>query len=130
MLLDAQNIFSDNQSITEESVNSTNIVAFGKGDISYLPLFIVVSEDFNDATDLTVSIQTADNAEFSTPKTLAKSTLELKELKTGKRFPLNHLPSGCEGYIRLLYTTTGTQETKGRITAGVTAGNEYSWHDM
>ena len=47
MLLDSQNLFSDNQKISKASpADSDNIVKFGKGDISYLPLLIQVTNDF------------------------------------------------------------------------------------
>ena len=46
MLLDAQTMFSDNQQITSGTINSTNIVKFGKGDVSFVPVIIQVTKSF------------------------------------------------------------------------------------
>ena len=45
MLLDAQCLFSDAQAITATAA-STNVVRFGKGEFTFVPLLIQVVEDF------------------------------------------------------------------------------------
>ncbi len=124
MLLDSQNLFSDNQAITTGSINSDNTVCFGKGDVSFVPLLIQVVSDFSNLTSLTVKIQTSETEDFSSNEELATSTLELAELKSGKRFPISYLPKGNKGYMRIVYSVDGTQETTGKITAGVIAADE------
>ncbi len=124
MLLDAQNIFSDNQSITTGKINSDNTVCFGKGDVSFVPLLIQVVEDFSNLTSLTVKIQTSATEDFSSSEDLVTSTMELANLKAGARFPISFLPKGNKGYMRIVYTVEGTEETTGKITAGVIAADE------
>ena len=129
MLLDAQNLFSEKQDITTGTIYSTNVVNFGKNDISFVPVVIQAVEDFSSLTSLSVLIQTSDNAEFSNPVDLAQSKLELAELKAGAKFPITYLPKGNKGFIRLAYVVDGS-ETTGKITAGAVASNELSYHEM
>ncbi len=124
MLLDSQNLFSDNQPITTGTINSDNIVYFGKGDVSFAPLLIQVVNDFSNLTSLTVKILTSETEDFSSSEELVNSTLELEELKSGQRFPINYLPKGNKGYMKIVYTVNGTAETTGKITAGVIAADE------
>ncbi len=121
MLLDTQNLFSDNQAITS-SAPSENIVRFGLGDFTFVPLLIQVTEDFATLTSLTVSVQTSANEDFSNPVDLAQATAAAADLKAGTAIPINYIPSGNLGYIRIYYTVTGLNATAGKITAGVTAG--------
>ncbi len=118
MLLDSQNLFSDNQKITK-TADSTNIVRFGAGDISYLPLLIQVVNDFSTCQSLTVKIITSDNPAFARPVELAQTTIARVELKAGKKFPICHMPKGNLGYVKLNYAVTGSDEETGAITAGV-----------
>ena len=129
MLLDAQNLFSENQEMTTGTIYSTNVVKFGKNDISFVPVVIQAVEDFTGLSSLNVSIQTSEDAEFSLPVDLAQSKLDLAELKAGAKFPITYLPKGNKGYIRLAYTIEGSEAT-GKITAGVVASNELSYHEM
>ena len=80
MLLDTQNLFSDAQAITATAA-SDNVVRFGKGDISFLPLLIQVVEDFATLTSLTVKVQTASDSAFTTPVDLASTTIAVADLK-------------------------------------------------
>ena len=121
MLLDTQTLFSDNQAITA-SAASDNVVRFGLGDCTFVPLLIQVTEDFATLTSLTVKIQTAVDSAFTTPVDLAQSTVAVADLKKGAVIPINYIPSGNLGYIRIYYTVTGSNATKGKITAGVVAG--------
>ena len=130
MLLDTQNLFSDAQAITSGTIYSTNTVKFGKNDISFVPVIIQAVSDFSNLTSLTVKIQTSDSEDFTSAVDLAESTLLLADLKAGKKFPISYLPKGNKGYIRLAYVVTGTAETTGKITAGVVASDELSYHEM
>lgn len=124
MLLDSQNLFSDAQSITTGTIQSANIVKFGDGDISYLPLLIQVVADFSKLTSLTCNIITSATEDFSEATTLASSKMVLADLKSGNTFPISYMPKGNLGYIKLTYVVEGTAETTGKITAGVTASCE------
>ena len=130
MLLDAQNLFSDAQEITSGTIYSTNVVRFGKNDISFVPVIIQAVSDFTNLTSLNVKIQTSETSDFSSSSDLAESTMVLTDLKAGKKFPISYLPKGNKGYIRLAYTVEGTTETTGKITAGVVASDELSYHEM
>ena len=121
MLLDTQNLFSDAQAITATAA-SNNVVRFGLGDISFVPLLIQVVEDFATLTSLTVKVQTAVDSAFTTPVDLASVTIAAADLKAGTILPVNYIPKGNLGYMRLYYTVTGSNATAGKITAGVTAG--------
>lgn len=129
MLLDAQNLFSENQALTSGSAYSTNVVKFGKNDVSYVPVVIQVTEDFAGLTSLAVEVETADNAAFNNSVSLVSSSLLLAGLKAGNKFPIAYLPKGNKGYMRLKFTVTGTA-TAGKITAGVVASDELSWHEQ
>lgn len=130
MLLDAQSLFSDGQEITSGVINSTNVVRFGAGDVSFVPVLIQAVEDFTNLTSLNVKIQTSSDEGFSQAVDLIDSTMKLEELKTGARFPICHLPKGNLGYLRLVYTVDGSAETTGKITAGVVIGNGLSFHEV
>ncbi len=130
MLLDAENMFSDDQAVTA-TANSTNIIDLGVdrdiGPGEPVPLLCQVTENFATLTSLTVSIETDDNASFSSAKVLATSrAVPVAELLAGFKFPFEHMPIGTERYLRLVYTVGGSNATAGKITAGVTAGNQHS----
>ena len=132
MLLDAQNLFSENQAITTGTIASTNVVKFGKNDVSYVPIIIQVTSAFSDLTSLAVNIQTATDAAFTSPVTLLSASLPLASLTAGAKFPISYLPKGNLGYIRLTYVVTAAQnttESTGKITAGVVASDELSYHE-
>ena len=123
MLLDAQCLFSDAQAVTA-SAASTNVVRFGKGEFTYVPLLIQVVESFATLTSLTITVQTATDAAFTTAVDLASTTIAAANLTVGKVVPINYIPSGNLGYIRIYYTVTGSNATAGKITAGVVAGTD------
>lgn len=127
MLLDNQNLFSDNQKITSGTQDSQNIVRFGKGDISYLPLLVQVTNDFKDLTSLTIKILTSETQDFANSEILVESTLQKAKLTTGAKFPIANMPKGNKGYIKLAYTTEGATETTGTITAGIVLNNDITF---
>lgn len=137
MRLDSQAIFSDAQAITATAA-STNVVQMSKpngklSEVAFgkpIPLLIQVVEDFATLTSLTVAVQTDDNASFSSAKTLASATLAAAALKAGAKFPINVVPSGNDGYMRLYYTVTGSNATAGKITAAIVDAIDNSYQDM
>lgn len=132
MILDEQCLFSNNQAITASCV-STNILDLGKREVSFgtpIDLIIQVTEDFNNLTSLSVAVQTSLNESFSTPVKLTETTLSLANLKKGEVLPIQFLPKGNLGYMRLSYTVTGTAPTKGKVLAGIVDGAEQSFHNI
>lgn len=141
MIMDATTLFSNAQAITATAV-STNIVDLGAAGTVYgaaaaitrdigkgadIPLKVTVVESFNTLTSLTISIETDDNSGFASAKTVWTSPAYLLvDLATGARLLLpDSIPLGTdERYVRLRYTVAGTPPTLGKITAGVTMGNQ------
>lgn len=134
MLFDKQALFSDNQAITA-TANSDNVVCMAKGVIKEvtfgepMPLRIQVTEAFAGLTSLTVALETASTEKFEDAATLASTAaIPAAELKAGYVFPINFIPKGNLGYMRLKYTVDGTA-TAGTITAGVVAGVGGGFHE-
>ncbi|WP_422096889.1 Bbp16 family capsid cement protein [Variovorax sp.] len=139
MILDNQNLFSDDQAITATAA-STNVIDLGPTgtvprspsaltrDISKgtdIPLLVQVTEAFNNLTSLAVAVQTDSDSAFGSATTLYTQTVVLADLTAGKRIALKTLPYGLtKRYVRLNYTVTGTAPTTGKVTAGITAGND------
>lgn len=131
MILDAQNLFSNNQKLLA-SAASTNVIDLGatKRNLGFgtkVPFLVQITEPFTGATSLAIDVQTSDTEDFSTVKTLASQTIQAADLKAGARFFLPVLPYGEYGrYLRLNYTVAGTG-TAGAVTAGVTMGNDETY---
>lgn len=137
MILDKQAILSDNQAITA-SAASENTIDFGfpgtpvyanqikpnAGCGAKVPLLIQITEDFVGATSLDVELQTSNDVAFTTPTTLYKHSFAAADLVAGARAPLPVFPYGTtQQYLRAYYTVGGTA-TAGRITVGVSGGND------
>lgn len=137
MIFSKQLLMSDAQAITADA-GSTNVIdlkangnlvggsggitrSLGKG--NKVPLLVQVVEAFNNLTSLAISVQTDDNAAFSSAKTVLTETVLLADLVAGKQFNLDFLPRGVnEQYVRIYYDVTGTAPTTGKITAGIVHG--------
>ena len=135
MLLDTQTLFSDRQAITT-SAPSTNVVCASNGklkEISFgvpMPMIIQVVEDFANCTSVKVGIQTCAEETFTQPTTLAETgAIPVANLKAGYKFPINYMPKGNLGFLRLYYTVAGTANA-GKIDAGFVAGIDASFQDM
>lgn len=132
MLLDKQTEFSNAQAITATAV-SENVIDLGVtkdlGPGVPIPVNIQVVEAFNNLTSLAIALQVDDNAAMSTPKVVQTTTVALADLVVGKRIPPMYIPEGVdERYCTLNYTVTGTAPTTGKITAGVSMGNQTNIH--
>lgn len=141
MIFDRTLLFSNAQAITADAA-STDIVdllatgtAYGHaaalqkdvGKGAAIPLLIQVVEAFNTLTSLRVVVQCDDNAGFASPKDVLEVTLPLASLTAGRTFPIIAIPPGVnERYLRIYYDITGTAPTLGKITAGVTMGDQTS----
>lgn len=133
MIFDNQNMLSDAQAITATAA-STNVIDLGPirsgvvrdiGKGAEIPLLIQVVEPFNNLTSLTVTMQVDDNEAFASPKSVWAIMVVLANLTTGRIVVPEHITRGTdERYMRLFYTVTGTAPTTGKVTAGVTMGNQ------
>jgi hypothetical protein len=138
MILDASELFSNAQAITATAA-STNIIDLGAPGTVYgaasaivrdigkgeeIPLAFRVVESFNNLTSLTISLETDDNASFTSAATVWTSiAYPLTDLATGARHLLpDCIPVGVnERYVRVKYTVAGTAPTLGKVTLGVAA---------
>jgi len=130
MIMDRTNLFSDGQAITATAA-STNVIDLGVArDIGFgttIPLAVAVPQSFNNLTSLTISVQTDDNAAFSSPNTVFTSpAYTLTQMASGAEYLLPEaIPGGTnERFVRLQYTVAGTAPTAGKITAGVAAARQ------
>lgn len=128
MILDSENLFSDNQSV-KTSAASANVIDLGNagrnlGFGNKVPLLVQITETFVGVNALTIAIQTSDDVKFQNMSELASQTIAGTELQAGTRFSLSYLPYGqYKRYLRLNYVVDGAG-TAGKVTAGITAGND------
>lgn len=140
MIVDNTLVFSDSQAITA-TAGSTNVVDIGAAGTAYgasaavprdigkgteIPMYVSVTQAFNNLTSLKITMESDDNAAFSSAKEIGSKTYLLAELTLGARlsFPAE-IPEGAdEQYLRLNYTVTGTAPTTGKIFASVVAGRQ------
>lgn len=150
MILDKQNMYSDDQAITADAA-STNVIDHGApatpkttgviaGRALYrdmgvgvcIPILVQVTESFAEnnvgtTSTLTVALQADNDEAFGSPTTIYTSAaFDKTNLVAGMRIPMMAvLPEGLnERYTRLYYnfTADGTGSfTAGKITAGVVA---------
>lgn len=139
MILDNQNLFSDKQQLLASAVSTNTIDLGATGTVPYntaaltrdiskgvkIPLLVQVTEAFAGLTSLAIAVQCSNDPTFASGvTTIVTQTINLAQLTAGARWGLTTFPYGTVGrYVRLNYTVTGTG-TAGRITAGVTAGND------
>jgi hypothetical protein len=141
MIVDNTLVLSDSQAITADA-GSTNVIDLGAAGTPYgaasavnrdvgialeIPIWVTVTETFNNLTSIVISLQTDDNAAFSSPTTVATGpTLLLASLVAGYKFTWpSELPEGVnERYLRLYYDITGTAPTTGKIFAGIVAARQ------
>ena len=144
MIFDTQILFSDAQAVTTTAA-STNVVDLGaNGTVSNgsdggaapltkdmgkgmkVPLRIQVVENFATLTSLRVAVQVDTVENFASPTTVLETeAVPVADLTTGYVFALDSFPLKTDQrYVRLNYSVTGPAATAGRITAGVTAGNQ------
>lgn len=141
MLYDLETLFSDDQAITADAA-STNVVKMSGGkfkEVSFgtpMPLRIQCTETFTgtSVTSVEIKVQTDDNESFSSPTTLATTgAVPAASLVAGYVAPINFVPKGNEGYMRLYYDVTlgdGGSISAGKFTAGIVAADEGSFHNM
>lgn len=142
MIMDRTALFSDGQAITATAA-STNLIDLGATGTVYgassamvrdigpgnrIPLFVTVTQSFNNLTSLTISIETDDNSSFSSAATIWTSpayTLAQLAVAAKQNLLPDSIPLGTnERYLRLKYTVAGTAPSTGKITAGVVAARQ------
>lgn len=137
MILSAQQLFSDDQAITA-SVDSTNVIDLGVPGTPYgavaalnddvgkgakIPLLAQITEAFDNLTSLELRLSTGATTALGT--VIASQIILLADLVAGKQFNLDYLPNGIvERYLGMEYVVVGTAPTVGRVTAGITMGNQ------
>lgn len=141
MIVDNTLVFSDSQAITADA-GSTNIIDLGAagtapghaaalardiGKGTEIPIWVAVTEAFNNLTSIAILLQTDDDVAFGSPVTVAQSAaIPLASLTLGYKFVWpSELPEGtAERYLRLYYDITGAAPTTGKIFAGIVAGRQ------
>ena len=128
MIFDKENLFSDQQAVTE-TANSTNVVDLGVKDRDIgrgtpIHLLVQVTEDFATLTSLDIIVQTSDAEAFgSSTDVVTVSAVPVADLVAGYQLPIQYVPRGVDGrYVRLRYVVNGSNATAGKITAGTTLG--------
>lgn len=120
MLIDSQNVFSNDQAITADAV-STDVIDLGvagRAGGNELQVIAQVTEAFNTLTSLGFQVQSCAVENFgSGVVTHQVVTLPLAQLTLGKRVDLGGLLEGTLRYVRLNYDVTGTNPTLGKVTA-------------
>lgn len=122
-IYDKQAEFCEDQAITA-SARSENVIFVGPGDYgsgeqSVIDVF--VTEDFDNLTSLNVKLETDDDEAFGSPTELYNTgEVLLADLVAGYKFKIKGIPPGCEDWLALYFTVTGTAPTAGKITAGIT----------
>ncbi len=120
MILDSQALYSDDQVITT-TADSTNILDLAKNSGPGVPvrILIQVTATFVGGTNITIDLETDDNASFTSLSTIASTpTIVTASLVAGYKFSINFIPDLMERYSRLEYTVVGSY-TPGSITAGI-----------
>lgn len=137
MIFSAQQLFSDDQAITA-SADSTNVIDLGVAGTPYdavaplnqdigkgnkIPFLAQVTEDFNNLTSLEIIISTGATTALGT--TIISETVLLADLVAGKQMVLEVLPNQLtERYLGIEYVVVGTAPTTGKVTTGITMGNQ------
>ncbi len=140
MIFSAQQLFSDDQAITGDA-DSTNVIDLGVpgtpfdaaatlnqdiGKGAKIPVLAQVTEVFNTLTSLNIAISTGATTALGT--TIATQNILLADLIVGKQINIDVLPNGIvERYLGIEYDVVGTDPTTGKITAGITMGNQTNF---
>lgn len=134
MIIDAQNLFSDDQAITA-SAASTNVIdlgAYGYGDHDgprRAKILCQVTEAFtaDGAATLTVAVKTGTTASTDTT-VITTAAIGKASLVAGYQFTVEVLlPSSTSRYLDLYYTVATGPMTAGKITAGMVLDRQSAY---
>lgn len=126
MILDYENLFSNDQAITVTAA-PTNVIDLGDDDSAVqalnqkgeLDVFCQVTTAFAGGTSLQVALQSDDDEAFGSATTIMTSAaIATASLVAGYQFKFGKLPRINERYIRLYYTVVGTMSA-GKVVAGL-----------
>ncbi len=136
MIFSAQQLFSNAQAITATAA-SENVIDLGVagtphggnqlnrdvGKGNKVCFLAQVVETFNNLTSLQISIETGSTTSLGT--VIVSQTVLLADLAAGKQMAFDVLPNGItERYLGMRYTVTGTAPGAGKVTSGITLGNQ------
>lgn len=146
MILDTYTLVSDDQDLAQTAGTYYSDVLNLRGDAGYttsvdapsgithdigkgypVELLVQITEDFasGGAATLVVTLETDDNESFSSAATVVTSqTFALASLTAGTHLLPQHIPYGCEQYIRINYTIGTATTTAGKVTAGLVMGHQ------
>ena len=127
MLLDAHNLFSDVQALTA-SAASTNLINLGQardigtGENLFIVLIVDVAlTDASSNSTVAVTLQTDDNADFSSATTGQTLFTIAATAAVGTKYIARIQPDALnEQYARLYYTMANGDLTTGSVTAFIT----------
>ncbi|WP_428078549.1 Bbp16 family capsid cement protein [Candidatus Avelusimicrobium alvi] len=121
MLLDQNAMMSDGQTVASSAASAHTIDLGAAGNAVPGALFVVCRADeaFAGLTQLKVSLQTDDSAEFTDAEELLSATFALADLGEVKNLFALAMPTGAKRYLRAYYTVTGSA-TAGKLSCFVT----------
>lgn len=141
MIFSVQQMLSDGQAVTATAI-SENVIDLGLPSTPYrakaalnqdigkgaqVPFLFQITEDFTHATssDLTITLEVSAAAGLTSPQVIATETIAFADLVAGKQTFLQYLPNGVDlRYLGARFTSSSGDFTGGKITAGVTMGNQ------
>lgn len=140
MIFSAQQIFSDDQAITATAI-STNVIDLGAPGTPYggaaalnqdigkgvpVNILIQVTVAFATLTSLAITVEQSAAAALTTPTVLATESLGVAALVVGTQLHVQVVPVAhvTRRYMGIRYTVGGSDATAGKITAGITWGNQ------
>lgn len=142
MIFSINQLFSDDQAVTATAI-STNVIDLGLpgtpfdavaplnqdiGKGAAIPVLVQVTEAFNTLTSLTITLEVSAAAGLTSPVVLATEVILLADLIIGKQMFNMVVPTGADlQFLGVRYTVTGTPPTLGKITAGITMGNQTNF---
>lgn len=124
MLIDASLVLSNAQAVTASGASTHTIDQQAKGHTHHRCAFLArVEETFAGLTNLKISLQTSDTADFASAEELASVSAAGAYLTAGQVLLKVPFPLGARRYIRGYYTVTGTG-TAGKVSLFVADGAE------
>ena len=131
MILDKQNLMSEDQAVTV-SAASTNVIDLGAVDataptpnlrLGHLGRVLVqVTADFATCTSIAAKVQVSADAAFTAPKdVISGGAVAVASALAGKKLLDVQLPEEADlRYLRVYYTVAGSAATAGTVVAAIT----------
>ena len=141
MIFSSQLLFSDDQALTAANTDSTNVIDLGVAGTPFgavaplnqdigkgtsIPILVQITESFDNMTSLEIRISIGATAGVGT--TVISETISLANAVIGTTMVIHVLPNGItERYLGIEYAIVGTSPTVGKVTAGITMGNQTNF---